>query len=526
MRLLLIEDNSDHAQLCRLALSESHEIVTAVTLGEGLKLLAGEGFDAVLCDLTLPDGEGVELVRQLRRHAPSQPLVVLTSHDCEELENEIIVEGAQDYLVKSRVLASIDEARVAINHALRHAIHRQQSMAEQHRLLGELRSSQTQLQQQNKQLGDLCKTAQTFVDNVSHEFRTPLTVIREYASLIREGIVGEVNAQQADMLNVLEDRSDDLNTMVDDMLDVSRLEAGIASVRRKECSLNELLDRTMRPLLRKAEVRKINLTIDAPDNLPAIWADSEKLGRVLINLVVNALKFCGQQGEVRVRVEHEPAFGEVLVTVTDNGPGIPADQCTQIYERFTQPIASVRTSTKGFGLGLGIAKELVDLNLGQMSLHSVEGEGSTFGFTIPTADMLQVLRRYLRRLVTIDAPGAVRLVELTAETQDERESQDIEKMIEMQLFRNDQLFPLDEGRWCVVMVAPAFKHSQFEVRLLAAHKKQNRNRPRGVLPTVEVNEVGCWPLSDEGDSPIVKAFETLTERTPAVAPAVLELVDV
>lgn len=492
-----------------MALSDAHDVVTAVTLGEGLTRLGETRFGAVLSDLTLPDGEGVEAVEQVRMAAPSTPLMVLTNHTCQELEDAVIVAGAQDFLVKSQVLANPTTARSAINRALHHALHRQQSMDEKERLLGELRDSQNQLQSQNRQLSDLCKTAQKFVDNVSHEFRTPLTIIREYASLIREGIVGEVNSQQAEMLSVLEDRSDDLNTMVDDMLDVSRLESGIVSVRRKECSLAEVLDRLVPPLLRKAEVRKIDLQLSAPADLPLIWADAEKLGRVLINLVVNAIKFCGQPGIVRVSVEHDPVAGEVLVSVRDNGPGIPADQCEMIYERFRQPVAGVRQSTKGFGLGLGIAKELVDLNLGRMSLTSVEGEGSTFGFTVPTAEPRGVLRRYLRRLVSSEAQGLTRLVELTAQPADADESQDLEKLLELQLFRNDQLFRLADGQWVAVMIASAFEHAQFESRLQTGHTRRNRNRPRGVLPPIAVREVGCWPLSDDNTGPLVQAFETL-----------------
>ncbi|MEO0528956.1 MAG: hybrid sensor histidine kinase/response regulator [Planctomycetota bacterium] len=515
MRILLIEDNDDHAILCRMALSEGHDVVTAVTLGEGLSLLAAVDFDAVLSDLTLPDGEGATAVERVREVAPSTPLVVLTNHNSQELEDSVIRHGAQDFLLKSQVLVSAKTARSAINRALHHAIHRQQSLDEQARLVGELRDSQLQLQKQNDQLSELCKTAQKFVDNVSHEFRTPLTIIREYASLIREGVVGDVNAQQAEMLNVLEDRSDDLNTMIDDMLDVSRLESGIVSVRRKECSLRDVLDRLMPPLLRKAEVRKIDLDLEADEELPLIWADAEKLSRTLINLVVNAIKFCGQPGVVRVGVEHDPVAAEVSITVKDNGPGIPADQCEMIYERFRQPVAAVRQSTKGFGLGLGIAKDLVDLNLGKMFLHSVVGEGSTFGFTVPIADPRGVLDRYLQRLVDAETQGMTRLVELTADTTDTATSGDIEKLIEMQLFRDDQLFAISDGRWAAVMIAPSFEQSQFEERLMKGHARQSRNRPRGPLPEVSVREVGCWQLTADTGSPLAKAFDALLSQPSA-----------
>lgn len=512
MRILLIEDNNDHAVLCNMALMDEHSVEVVNTLGGGLDRLSGGVYDAVLSDLSLPDAGGTKVVKQIRNAAPATPLVVLTSLNCCDLEDEVIAAGALDYLYKAEVLTDTNHARMAIQRALRHASFRQHALDEKEALLAELRDSQLQLQQQNKRLEGLCQTAQTFVDNVSHEFRTPLTVIREYASLIREGVVGGVNPQQEDMLNVVEDRSDDLNNMVDDMLDGSRLEAGLVFVRRKELSIAGLFERTMPPLMRKAEVRKIDLQVDLPDDLPNIWGDAEKLSRVLINLVVNAIKFCGQPGVVTIRVAHDPVAQEVEVTVSDNGPGIPAEQSQLIFERFSQPVTNARQSTKGFGLGLGIAKELVDLNLGQMSVKSVEGQGSTFGFTVPLADPQQVLDRHLKRLKATGYSGMIGFIEVRSDCDGPNDRQDLEKLIEMQLFRNDQLFAVAPGRWVAVIAAASFERSTFRDRLITGHARQTRNRPRGPLPAIEVETIGHWGADEANFSEIGSAFDHLLNR--------------
>lgn len=518
MRILLIEDNEDHALLCRMALQDGNRIRTVETIREGLTALAEEPFDAIISDLTLADGAGLEIVQKIRVASKSTPLLVLTGHDSDDLDAEVIEAGAQDFLVKSEVLVSPKSARSAIRRALQHARQRQRLIDEKEHLVNELRDSQMLLVQQNDQLVELCRTAETFVENVSHEFRTPLTIIREYTSLIREGVVGGVNEQQTQMLSVVEDRSDDLNIMVDDLLDVSRLEAGIVSVRRCRFDLPALLDRVLPPLARKAQVRGVHLKVTVPDGLPHVWADAEKLSRALINLVVNAIKFAGQPGLVAIDASHEASSGEVRLAVSDNGPGIPKAQAEGIFERFAQPVTSVRQSTKGFGLGLGIAKELVDLNLGEMSLRSVEEVGSTFGFTVPVAEPGHVFGRHMRRLQKIGFQGDINLFELTTTADDHRETLDLEGLIHSQLDREGQLFPEGDNRWVVVTTSQGAEGSTFQDDLLAAHTRQSRNRPRGPLPELRVQAVGNCRINNQ-DLPTLQAdFESLLRNAKPRSP--------
>ena len=510
MRILLIEDNEDHALLISDAMSDEHELETVGCLLDALEHAEVTEWDVIICDLSLPDSTGIDNVRQLRKVAPDVPLVVLTCLDDECVALEALDAGAQDYLVKTEILLASATTKVALDHAIRYAIRRQQNVSE-------LRESHRLLEKKNERLAELCETAQRFVDNVSHEFRTPLTVIKDYASLVRDGIVGEVNDEQRRMLGVIDDRSDDLNTMVDDMLDVSKLEAGLLGVHRNSGEVADIIHRVLPSLEQKATVRNVSLEIVLPDDLPSVCCDAEKIGRVLINLVSNAMKFSGEPGEVLLSAKQDDESHEVLITVHDNGPGIPEDKLGEIFERFKQPVTSLRQSTKGFGLGLGIAKELVDLNLGRMKVVSTEGKGSSFMFSIPYAEPSEVARRLLQRIrQREDESATVCFLELESSKIDtERDLTALGIFIEQRLRPNDQLFSVDGSRWVGMLNLSTIDFSLFCDRMRQEHYDVSRNRPLGPLPELIIRERGSWCLAEHDDATLIAAFEICLDTQDA-----------
>ena len=136
--------------------------------------------------------------------------------------------------------------------SIRYAVHRQRSVSENERLVKDLQESREQLEKKNRRVSKLYRTVHRFVDNVSHEFRTPLTVVKEYVSLMREGLLGPLNDEQRRFLDVVNDRADDLNHMVDDMLDVSKLEAGILTIYRMNARLSDIVKHVRVGLERRA----------------------------------------------------------------------------------------------------------------------------------------------------------------------------------------------------------------------------------------------------------------------------------
>ncbi len=488
--VLLIEDDPGFAELMRRALDRADERLQfhwSATLHAGLDHAATERVDVILADLSLPDSNHLNTVTTLRAELPEIPVVVLTALANDQTASEAIDLGAQDYLVKHDVNPEI------LRRSIRYAIQRQLSAGENIKLLEKLRDSKKLLERKNRRLSRLFKTAQKFVDNVSHEFRTPLTAIKEYASLLGANIVGPVNGEQARMLNVVVDRADDLNTMVDDMLDVSRLEAGLLGVWRRKCHLKEVVDHVLPSLERKAAVRGVHLETHVDDRLPAVYCDEDKIGRVIINLIVNAIKFSGQPGRVVLTADGDEAHKEIVVCVADNGPGIDSEQAALVFKRFKQLDGETRSSRNGLGLGLNIAQELVALNLGTIWVDSTPGVGSHFMFTIPVAEPAEITRRYLSRLDSTRQDSAMlSVISAHLDHDGEAVSEDVDAFLNYLLRRNDLLFRAHPSDWLFLLRAPEIEVDAFVARAETSRQSANRNRPHGPLPEIHFRTEGCW----------------------------------
>jgi signal transduction histidine kinase len=521
-RVLLIEDDRADYQLlrrCLAGLPSACDLAWSSTLAEALSRLDTTNFDVVLTDLSLPDSQGIDAVRRVRDRNACVPIVVLTTSNDHNLEREALESGAQDYLNKS------DATSRALEKAIHHAIQRQQQLVETKCMLAELKTSRAQLAEQrdlleskNRRLKKLYRTAQRFVDNVSHEFRTPLTVIKDYVTLVREGMAGPINDEQTRMLDVATVRTDDLNNMVDDLLDVSKLEAGLLGVWRRNCRLSDAL-RTLIPAFeKKAEVKRISLTTDISEPLPEVYCDGEKIGRIVINLVTNAMKFCGEPGLVRLWAKENSDGCEVVVGVTDNGPGIDDEGLKAIFQRFKQLKSNIKSSTKGFGLGLNIAKELVDLNLGEMHVESRPGQGSTFSFSVPMAVPQEVMKRFLDRASAPSSSiGNITLVHgATRDAEPIGDADDLDSFFNYLLRRNDLLFRNGEHDWVFVLSTPQTEIDNFLDRAQAEYEKANRNRPYGPMPAFTFEVGGTWSVPDDC-AEILEAFHQLTQRNLAYA---------
>jgi len=494
--VLLIDDDVDDAFLAQHALTrcvDTNYLVQHVTcLDEAGDVLRTAPIDVVLLDLGLPESSGSETLARFNRMCPQEvPVIVLTGLDDQEAALGLVNDGAQDYIVKDSVTSE------TLSRSIRYAMQRHQNVFRIRELLGEVQQSRELLERKNKKLAKLYDQAHEFVDNVSHEFRTPLTVVKEYVSLIRDGLVGEVNEEQKQMLHVVEDRADDLNIMVDDMLDVSKLEAGMLGAWRKNNRIEDILGHVRASLERKAAVRDVTLQWTIDDDLPQIYCDDEKVGRVLTNLAINAVKFCGNPGVVRVAAYADEGAGNVVFSITDNGPGIDEDSLASIFHRFKQLASDARGSTKGFGLGLNIAKALVDLNFGQMNVESQLGKGSTFSFTVPLADPIEVTKRYLHRIERVEqVENHTLFVSILtaniAEDTSELLADDMDAFLNCCLRKNDLLFRVDHSQWMVALPEPDSAIDTYERRIQKEWSNANRNRPFGALPRIDLRSAGSW----------------------------------
>jgi len=521
MRVLIVEDDPADAELALESFSQSRRprfsVEVVSTLAEALKRARNETFDAVLLDLNLEDSCGLSTLSTFCAQVTDAAIIVCSGLDDDQSALEAVRCGAQDYLVKG------NRGEDLVPRSVVHSVQRHYKDREIRTLLELVCRSERQLQEKSTRLAELNEVAHQVVDNVSHEFRTPLTVIREYASLMKDGIGGVLAEQHHNFIEIISDRADDLATMVDDMLDVSRLKAGLLGMARTNCQVSDFIDHIRIGLERKAAIRGVDLRIDLAHDLPRVFCDPEKAGRIVTNLAVNAIKFSGRQGKVTIRGMLAPSHKDIVISVEDNGPGIEADNLAKIFERHKQ--LANDGGGKGFGLGLSIAKELVENSYGQISVSSTPGQGTTFSFTLPLADPQEVLDRYLARLELEElGPRTVSLLHVVASDDTDLEAaDDADAFLSYLLRRNDLLLRISPQAWLVVLDADEAACELFLDRYHKTLTETNRNRLRGPLPQLNVTTEGTWQLPWRRRLVLERAAALAppTAHPPAMQPALV-----
>jgi PAS domain S-box-containing protein len=219
-----------------------------------------------------------------------------------------------------------------------------------------------------------------FVATVSHELRTPLTSIIMGTELLLDNTAGELNLEQREVVNAVDEESKQLVALVNDLLDLSKIESGKIQMHYENISIDNIIKTVVKSMNEIAEARGIKILSCVPCDIPDINADYNRLVSVITNLVTNALKFTVQGDKIKITAELEGEF--VKVCVSDTGIGIPKEYHNKIFDKFTQ-VQQSSYNVGGTGLGLAIAKEFVIKHGGEIWVESEQGEGSKFIFTLP-----------------------------------------------------------------------------------------------------------------------------------------------
>jgi signal transduction histidine kinase len=224
-----------------------------------------------------------------------------------------------------------------------------------------------------------------FVATVSHELRTPMTSIKGYVDILLMGVAGGMSEQQRRFLEVVQENTARLTILVNDLLDLSRIEAGQVNLRMQPVDLAEIIDETMLEInrLTVAENKSMQFDIQLPLELAPIHGDPERIRQILINLLGNAFNYTLEDGKVVLSVHQ--LENEIRIDIRDNGIGIPPREQERIFDRFYRGDNHMVIATAGTGLGLSIVSKLINMHKGRIWVQSsgVEGEGSTFSFTLP-----------------------------------------------------------------------------------------------------------------------------------------------
>ena len=372
VRILLVEDNPGDARLLRFSLEEAQslrfELVHAPRLSEALEHVRDGAFDVVLLDLSLPDAHGMETVRRMLQAAPAVPIIVLTGLTDETVAVQAVQAGAQDYLVKGTVEGG------PLARAIRYAMERKRLETERVNLL--------RAEQEARAAAEAAVNARDEVLRiVAHDIGNSLSAVKIHTMVLERTLPeGDEQAEARKRTEAIRHLTQQMDRLRQDLLDVAALEAGRLSFEPHETRLHDVVDDVLGTVSGVAAEKALALESGVDPDLPAVWADRERLHQVLGNLVGNAVKFTPAHGGVRVTAERDG--DEIRVAVADTGPGIPAEHLENVFDRFWQARSTRRA---GAGLGLAIARGVVEAHGGRIRARSEVGKGTTFEFTLPVA---------------------------------------------------------------------------------------------------------------------------------------------
>ena len=398
LQVLLVEDNAGDARLLREMFSKERagtfELTHLLRMSEAVVHLAKGGVDVVLLDLGLPDGHGLDTVRRAHAVAPGVPVIVLTGLDDEALAAAAMAEGAQDYLIKGQI-----ENR-ALPRALRHAIERYRMQREAELL----RTTQLQFKDE-------------FLSHVSHELRSPLTAIYQFVTILLDRLAGELEPKQHQYLEIVLRNVKQLQSMINDLLEVTRMQAGKLTIELQSTSVADAIGYAVNTLQVAADAKAINLSadVDAASRLPSVCADPTRVQQILIILLDNAIKFTPANGVVRVsaRIAEEDS-GVVLLEVCDTGCGVSPAMTERIFDRLFQAGDPATAGRQGLGLGLYICKELVTRQGGRIWVEGAPVQGAVFCVTLPVFSLPNMIDSVVRKSRRTASPVSFVVVQVNS----------------------------------------------------------------------------------------------------------------
>jgi signal transduction histidine kinase/CheY-like chemotaxis protein len=249
---------------------------------------------------------------------------------------------------------------------------------------GKLQENYDVLKEMNRELARANEVKNKFLSIMSHELRTPLTVINGYLSLILDKNYGEPSPELKDILKVIKEQAKNQLGLIEDLLDLTRIESGEFRLFRQPCDTEDLLQKVIDGFRPKFQEMNIEVTVDVQKDLPLVYWDNQKMLQVFLNLVDNAIKFTPPGGWITLGARAKSEFIEIRVS--DNGIGIPKERIEQVFERFYQVDSSSTRQFGGSGLGLSIVREIIVSHRGKIFVESEEGKGTTFLVLMPVGE--------------------------------------------------------------------------------------------------------------------------------------------
>ncbi|MEO5510094.1 MAG: hybrid sensor histidine kinase/response regulator [Longimicrobiales bacterium] len=377
--VLLIDDQPMVGELVRrmLAPEVDLELHYCSDPNDAIQLALAIKPSVILQDLVMPGVDGLDMVRAFRASSDTShiPIIVLSSKEDPAVKSEAFAAGANDYLVKL-------PDRVELLARLRYHSDAYLTHLQRDDAMRALRSSQHQLLGANTALAETNQKLNQFVGMAAHDLRNPLTVMIGFAKfLMMDPQAVNFSDRQARFIASMGSNAEFMLRLVNNLLDVSKIEAGEISLERQPTDLVQLIEQNVAVNRILTEDKNITFEFSAPREVPPAYVDPDKIEQVLNNLLSNAAKFSAPHTTVVVTIA--PLGRTIEVCVTDQGPGIPADELDKLFKPFSRTSVKPTSGEKSTGLGLLIAKQVVDAHGGTIRVESVVGTGTSFVVTLP-----------------------------------------------------------------------------------------------------------------------------------------------
>jgi len=362
--VLLVDDEEN----LRRGLTEAfrlkgYRVTAAASAQEAVAALRSARFDVIVTDLILPDMDGIALMERTRLMQPGALVVLMTGQGTIDSAVKALKGGAYDYVLKP---FRLEEMFLIVSRGL-----------EQQRL----RQENLQLNEINRRLQELEQLKSDLLSTVTHEFRTPLAILQGWLDLFLSQHLGSLTADQREGLGAMKQGAQRLGRLIGNLLAYVEFDQGEISLWDQEVRLPDLLRAAVRNFEPEIKDRALTVSLDLDPAMPLCWLDPEKTGILFGNLIENAVKFNEPSGQLWVAARAEG--DEVEVTITNSGGVIPADGIARLLEPFTQGDMSIRRAAGGLGLGLAVARAIVDAYRGHLAIESGRGRGTTVRVRLP-----------------------------------------------------------------------------------------------------------------------------------------------
>jgi len=372
-RILVIDDEQGIREGCRRVLqAEGYVVETAATGQEGLRRIAGEGFDLVLLDVMMPDVRGIDLLAPIAEKDPTTVCIIITGYATVELAVQAIKAGAYNFLSKP---FTADVLLMTVRQGLE-----RRRLSLEARRAQELEREAAELARAKEELERLDRFKTTFTLTVAHELRAPLTALQSFLIAILKGYIPP--EEQKEILERAVQRAQELLDLVDDLLKLARAKSDQGSQKRQVLSLADPLEKVFALQKAQADEKGLACVLEVRAR-PQVEADPDQMTQLWTNLISNGIKYTPTGGRVTVALDQQDSWA--VGSVADTGIGIAPEDQARIFEEFYRTPQAKALEARGTGLGLPLVKRIVEAHGGTITVESELGKGSRFTFRLPVA---------------------------------------------------------------------------------------------------------------------------------------------